>query len=77
MADQHSSTLETLGAISDPALRLRRLADLAGELSTHQAAVRRFRRDTILDLRAEGWTWPEIGRILGVTGARAEKMSHP
>jgi len=36
---------------------------------------RQVRQEAVLELKAEGRSWREVGEVLGVSGARAEQMS--
>ncbi|MBA2951615.1 hypothetical protein [Streptomyces himalayensis] len=64
--------IASLNAISDPEERLRKFNDIESELKLDFKQVKaRIARD----LKAANRTWPQVGEIFGVTGARAEQIS--
>jgi hypothetical protein len=41
----------------------------------HQVKLRELRQQRVQALKDQGKTWPEIGKLLGVTGARAQQIA--
>lgn len=41
----------------------------------HQVRLRELRQQRVQALKAQGKTWPEIGRALGVSAARAQQIA--
>jgi hypothetical protein len=55
-----------------PEARLRR----AGVLLELAPEIREERRKAIAELRENGWTWQEIGQIIGLSKDRAWQIGH-
>lgn len=66
-------------SLAEPALRLRRLAEIHAETMALGLELRARKREAILELRShpDRKTWVEIGEILGVSQQRAEQLSKP
>ncbi|MFE7954404.1 hypothetical protein [Streptomyces sp. NPDC057413] len=41
----------------------------------HQVRLRELRQERVRSLKAQGKTWPEIGRLLGISAARAQQIA--
>lgn len=54
---------------------LRRLAAISAETMEIGLELRAAKREAILELRARGKTWAEIGAILGTTAQRAHEIA--
>jgi len=66
--------VEAFAQISDPADRARELSGLLSGLPDIHRRIRELRQEAVLELRAGGATQLEVGRVLGVTKARARQI---
>lgn len=59
------SNLDQIEAITDPAERAREIGRRLGEIPKFQERLRAMRQAAVLELRAKGMSYAQIGAILG------------
>jgi len=64
--------IATIDAIGDPEARLREVASLETQLKLD---IKQLKARIARQLKADDRTWPQVGAIFGVSGARAEQIS--
>ncbi|MEU0493475.1 hypothetical protein ABZ249_29975 [Nocardiopsis sp. NPDC006139] len=74
--DTHTAAItNALTSINDPADRARAAGDMLNHIPALQRALREARQEAVLEMRATGATFDEIGKQLGITRARASDIA--
>lgn len=67
--------IERLEEIADPAERAREIGRRLGEIPGFQERLKVMRQNAILEMRAKGMSFAEIGAELGMSRGRAQQIS--
>jgi len=67
--------LETALSIADPERRLAALDTIQRNTDDVAARIRAARAEAVRELADDGWTWEDIGALLGVTRQRAQQIA--
>lgn len=66
--------IEAFEAIEDDAACALAVSQALKNWPDHHSKLRELRQQRVQSLKAQGKTWPEIGKLLGITGARAQQI---
>jgi hypothetical protein len=70
-----SARLAEVERIPDLRERFEEARALRAEIAEGQCVFRTMGREAIVELKASGLSWRQIGQLLGMSGARAEQIS--
>lgn len=74
LTDSIETAIESVAAIDDPAERFEKARETRAKLADGDRQLRSIEQGTANDLH-EGRSWAEVGRILGLSGSRAEAIA--
>ncbi len=66
--DELLDEIETIPEDAAKLVALREITDVAPRISE-------LRRTTVIALRDDGWTWPDIAAVLGTSPQNAQKLT--
>lgn len=67
--------IEAFEAIEDDAACAAAVSKALNDWPDHHSQLRKLRQQRVQALKAQGKTWPEIGKLLGgISGARAQQI---
>ncbi|MEI5100326.1 hypothetical protein RB200_19585 [Streptomyces sp. PmtG] len=66
--------IEAFAAIEDDEACAVAVSKALTQWPDHHSKLRELRQQRVQALKAQGKTWPEIGKLLGVTPARAQQI---
>lgn len=67
--------IEAFEAIEDDEACAVAVSRVLKDWPDHQVALRELRQKRVQALKAQGKTWPQIGKALGVSAARAQQIA--
>lgn len=78
MTDALTTTIETaterVAAIADPVERYNAAREIRGQIADGDRELRLIQQRTVKSLKTDR-TWAEVGRMIGVSGSRAEQLA--
>lgn len=70
-----ADAVDLIDSEPSPARRLEMIREISAESSAFAERISDRRRQAVLSLRADGWTWAAIGDLLGISAQRVHQIA--